>query len=334
MRTEISITSYSVQIQIVTYNSAPYLGRCLQSIQRQSLLPDRVVVIDNASSDDFMSAALEYVPSADVITLPQNVGYAAAHNIGFELAMDAGVEWVLTVNPDSELANDYVAQILAEAVYIPNCGGVSGKLVRSRSTASVGTGLILDSAGLEMQRLFHVRDIGSGKADIPTYQEKARVWGISGAAALYNVSMLQDVCLNGDVFDERFFVYKEDVDLCWRAQRRGWQFWYIPSAMAYHARGWGLHNKVLPLAASHSFANQVALLLRHVPSFDIWVAFAVIVEVFRWTLMLVRYPQVAVKALGLILRNYRYQLRIRCELKLADRVGGEVLRDLCRPRDL
>ena len=81
-------------------------------------------------------------------------------------------------------------------------------------------------------------DRGSGAALSDGLERPAWVFGASGAAALYRRAALEDVAYpGGEVFDERFFAYREDADLAWRLQRRGWRCLYWPAARAFHARG-------------------------------------------------------------------------------------------------
>jgi GT2 family glycosyltransferase len=78
---------------------------------------------------------------------------------------------------------------------------------------------------------------GEGERDGPNYDESLEVFGVCAAAGMYRREMLDDVAVDGEVFDSTFFAYLEDVDLDWRARLKGWSSWYDPSAIAYHTRG-------------------------------------------------------------------------------------------------
>jgi GT2 family glycosyltransferase len=111
-------------------------------------------------------------------------------------------------------------------------------------------------------------DRGSGEIDIGLYNEREYVFGASGAAAFYRREMLEDIREGSEYFDESFFAYREDVDLAWRSQWRGWRCLYLPEAKGYHAR------QVLPSNRStvpdvinmHSFKNRFLLRIKNMDS--------------------------------------------------------------------
>lgn len=199
-----------VSIVLVTWNSARYLQRCLDGIRRQTHPDVELIVVDNASDDE----------SRDVATIQneKNRGFAAAVNqaIGF-----ASGEIVQLVNPDCFLEPDYVATLLG-VFDDPRVGSATGKLLRAS-----GDGV--DSMGIRMTR--------SGRhLDIDDPDVHGEVFGVSGAAAMYRMSFLSDVAIDGEVFDEDFFAYREDADLAWRGRLFGWKAVCEPRAVAHHVR--------------------------------------------------------------------------------------------------
>jgi GT2 family glycosyltransferase len=110
-------------------------------------------------------------------------------------------------------------------------GLAAGKLLRF-------DGRTIDSAGQELGLSRRPVDRGYGELDRGRYDADAEVFGACGAAALYRRAMLDDVALTpGEYFDERFFAFYEDLDLAWRARRRGWRAVYRHRALGFHARG-------------------------------------------------------------------------------------------------
>jgi hypothetical protein len=79
-------------------------------------------------------------------------------------------------------------------------------------------------------------DRGQNEQDVGLYEQEEQVFGCSAAALLARRDALDAVALEGEVLDETFFMYKEDVDLSWRLRLAGWECWYVPRAVAYHAR--------------------------------------------------------------------------------------------------
>ncbi|MHB1685268.1 MAG: glycosyltransferase [Bacilli bacterium] len=249
--------------------------------------------------------------------------------------------YVLTVNPDVVLAPDYAQKVITRAQEVGSqgirIGGVSGKLLRSElspklspdptpesapklapelspapesprypADATPPVPTMIDSAGLRMGPFLHARDRGAGSEDEGQFETPQPVWGVCGAAALYSAAMLRELAEHGPIFDDTFFIYKEDVDLCWRARLLGWSFHYEPSAIADHDRGWKRHHTPSTAAAAHSFANQIAIVTKYLaprrPFF--WACLSV--ESARFVLLTVRDPDAARLALRHIRENRQW----------------------------
>lgn len=328
MRTEGDMRWPRVQVQIVTYNSADCLKACIESVLLQE--PDiyACLIIDNGSEDESEKLATSFGSPVQVLSLGKNVGYSGAHNIGFRRAIDQQADFVLTLNPDCVLEPGYIWDGVTACQEDLHCGGVSGRLLRP---SSLDTGVIIDSAGLTMCRFFHVRDRGAGLQDANAFLKPEAVWGVCGAAAIYKVSMLVDLISKSQVLDESFFIYKEDVDLCWRARRRGWYFKYQPTALARHGRAWSRGSRMSATAMAHSFANQVTLLIRHAPGLSLGLTMAVLVELIRWCSLLARKPNVAIMAIQHIGEIWGFQWSERRRLSYEDRVEEAELRGICHP---
>lgn len=217
-------------IHIVTHNSAATLQMCLEAACSQQLdVPLRIRVFDNASSDATRQIVRQH--ALTLIESPINLGYAAAHN---RLLAMADEPYVLTLNPDVRLAPDFCAQALQAFEAQPRAGMLAACLLRCDSLEAPP--YAVDSAGLFMRR---TRRQGLIAENVPIAQRPTRrteVFGVDGAAACYRRAMLSDIALDGEVFDEDFFMHKEDIDVCWRAQLCGWQCLYLPEARAQHIR--------------------------------------------------------------------------------------------------
>lgn len=315
-----------VQVQIVTHNSRDIIVKCLESVFGQADHVARVVVVDNSSNDDTADLVEQMYPHVLLVRESENKGYAAGHNIGFRLAKVDALEYILTLNPDVELGLGYVSRLLEEIKTNEGVGGITGKLLRHESD-DVGR-RIIDSTGLVMHRFFHVRDRDAGFWDEDRKKDAENVWGVCGAAALYSMTMLKDVEHDDTVLDEVFFIYKEDVDLCWRAKRRNWIFRYVPDAVAVHRRSWTKGKRMQGLVTSHSFVNQVALLIRHVPKISVNLLLSVFVELARYLLLVATQPKVAIRIAQLMRSSWHYNWRERNRLRQRDLVKERVLNDI------
>lgn len=243
-----------VTVQIVTYNSEREIGACLEAIRGQNHPISRVLVIDNGSTDGTAKAVAAF-PEVEYRPQGKNLGYGAGHNVGFR---DLKTQYALVLNPDVNLGRDYLAVLIEEMQKDPQAGMAGGRLVREAPE-----GRILDSAGLVMGRNRRARDRGQGEPDDGRYRMTEEVFGICGAAALFRREFLEDVVEGNQVFDEDLFMYKEDVDLSWRGNRRGWKAIYIGQVEVLHNRGWGARTAVLPEIRLHSLKNRYLVMLKN-----------------------------------------------------------------------
>lgn len=266
----------AVDVVVVTHNHATTLAACLQSLLVQRLAPQQVVVVDNASQDDSAGVAAGFGASLplEVVRLHENTGFAAAANRGLRRLRSP---WVLCLNPDCRLEEGFLEHLVGAAAR-RGAGAASGLLLRGRGPTLGGTDTV-DSAGMVMRASGRHLDRGAGRRLRPAHLRPAWVFGASGAAALYRRAALEDVAYpGGEVFDETFFAYREDADLAWRLQARGWRCLFWPQARAWHARGLKpeAHRRGSPAINRHSVRNR--FLLRwsnadwrwHVACFPFW----------------------------------------------------------------
>jgi len=220
-------TRAPVAVVVVTWNSAGYLPACLNSLRRLVHPPTEVVVVDSGSDDGAADLVARDFPEARLIVRHENVGFCRGNNLGIQATSSP---FVLVLNPDTELAPDFLERLLP-AFDEPRVGIAAGKLLRfDRAT--------IDSAGQRLSRARRPRDRGYSRPDTGQFDRDEEVFGACGAAALYRREMLDDIADPGpSYFDESFFAFGEDLDLAWRAQRRGWRAAYRHRAVGYHARG-------------------------------------------------------------------------------------------------
>jgi GT2 family glycosyltransferase len=214
------LTNGLVSVVIVTWNSAPFLRRCLAALAAQTYRQVEVIHVDNASSDD-SAAIVRGGARATHIINDTNRGFSAAVNQAVRIANG---EFVLLLNPDAYLEPEYVSSLVA---VLKDFGMATGKLLQAES------GLI-DSKGIRMTRSGRHFDIEQGLRD--TSDTQTEVFGVSGAAALYRMSFITDVTVGGEFLDEDFFAFREDADVAWRGRLFGWRAIYVPDAVAHHVR--------------------------------------------------------------------------------------------------
>jgi GT2 family glycosyltransferase len=214
----------TVAVNIVTFNSAGDILRCLESLAGQTFRDFRIHILDNASSDN--TADLLRGLDLDLIRSPANTGFAKAHN---DLIRSFSARYILVLNPDAVLRPDFLSEMIHALEARPDAASATGKLLRL-------DGMTIDSTGITMSRNQRHLDRGAGQPDLGQFDRPEDVFGPSGAAALYRSEVLQDAAFEGQFFDEDFFAYREDADLAWRCRLMGWKSIYVPSAVALHGR--------------------------------------------------------------------------------------------------
>jgi GT2 family glycosyltransferase len=210
----------TASVVVPNFNGRRWLPGCLDSLAAQTLAPTEVVVVDNGSSDG--SAALASGrPGVRVVELGRNLGFAAAANRGIGTVE---TESVALVNTDVVLAADWLERMQAALGSAPDVGAVACKMVDLEDPSVLyDAGDVLRRDGVCEQRGRFERDDGS-------FDEPGEVFAASAGAALYRRGAVLDV----GGFDERFFLYLEDVDLGLRLRLAGWRCRYEP-AVARHA---------------------------------------------------------------------------------------------------
>jgi len=224
---EPQLTNGLVSVIVVTWNSASFLRRCLTALAAQTHSQIELIHIDNASSDESADVMRGSAIPATHIINDANRGFSAAVNQGVRVARG---EFVLLLNPDAFLEPDYVAALVrAFSAAGPGFGMATGKLLQAETKR-------IDSKGIRMTRSGRHLDIEQGMRDVESSPSPVEVFGVSGAAAMFRMSFIDDVTVGGEFLDEDFFTFREDADVAWRGRLFGWRALYVPDALAYHVR--------------------------------------------------------------------------------------------------
>jgi GT2 family glycosyltransferase len=224
---------------VVSWNSADHLPALLASLEAQEHPDLEVVVVDNASVDASVAAVRRAQATAvhhpvRLLLSTTNRGFCGGVNDALA-TLAPGVDAVLLVNPDVVLAPDLVGVCAARLAADARCGSVQPKLLRM--VPGHDGRPVLDTTGHELTTARLYRNRGEGEPDLDTYPA-GEVFGASGACVLHRRAMLDDVrWRDGQVLTEDLVAYFDDIEVDWRARRRGWTAWYEPAATATHERG-------------------------------------------------------------------------------------------------
>src|SRR5271165_1016694 len=253
----------SVSITIVTYNSAGFIRRCLESVLAQRYPKAQIIVVDNASTDGTTDILERLTDRVTVVFNDRNVGFAAAQNQAIAISR---TQWVLALNPDVLLMPGFIATLVAAGESDSGVGTVCGKLLSMSADFRLPPKPYFDSTGVYFTPTLRHFDRGAGQVDFGQYERCEYVFGATGAAALYRREMIEHISIDGEFYDHDFFVYREDADVAWRAQLFGWTCLYVPAARGYHVRRAKPENRrnLPPLINMHSVKNRFLLRIKNV----------------------------------------------------------------------
>ncbi len=237
-----------VSIVVPTWNRRALLEELLRRIDRQTLRPAEVIVVDNGSDDD--SAGTAERAGARVIRLDRNLGFAAAVNRGVE---SCGNEWAAVVNNDVEPREDWLETLLA-AARASGAWFATGKLLRAGDRSSI------DGAWDEIARSGCAERCGSGFPDGPRWNTARAIRFAPFTAVLCRRRLFDEV----GGLDERFESYLEDVDFGLRCALRGLGGVYVPEAVAWHG-GSATLGKWNGETVRRIARNQLLLVAKHYP---------------------------------------------------------------------
>ncbi len=211
----------SAAVIIANWNGARHLRVCLDSLRRQTHPQFEVIVVDNGSSDGSQRLLAEEYPEVRVLALGENLGFAAASNRGAQ-ASEADI--VVMLNNDTEVEPGWLAALCQALADHPEAGAAASKMLLFDRRD------VLHSAGDRLGPGLMPQNRGVWEVDRGQYDQQTEVFGACGGAAAYRRAMWDQ--LGG--FDERLFMWLEDVDLAWRAQDAGWKCVFVPEARVYH----------------------------------------------------------------------------------------------------
>jgi GT2 family glycosyltransferase len=229
----------SFAVVIVTHDHADTLTACLAAVEALRPAPDHVVAIDNASTDGSATILAEHGRNLTMTAVceERNTGFAAAANRGIAATSEP---WVLLLNPDCAPRPNLVGALLDAVSIRPEAariGSVSPKLLRAQGPELVAQEAV-DAAGMIVTPSGRHLDRGAGCRDDGSFDLPAWVFGGSAAAILLRREALDDIAYSdSEFFATPFFAYREDAELAWRLQLRGWRCLYVPNAVATHRRG-------------------------------------------------------------------------------------------------
>jgi GT2 family glycosyltransferase len=213
----------SVCALTLNWNRSQDTVECLDTLARQTYPNLRLSVVDNGSSDDSITSIRTRFPQVDLVQSPENRGFAAGANLGLRRALDGGAEHVFLVNNDTLIDKQAVAHLVRHVG--PGVGILAPAIFYAEDQDRIWSAggrihpLTLDKYHDTWQPAHAGGEAGPEDKDF-----------VTGCGMLLTRQFLEEVGL----FDERFFMYYEDADLCMRARRAGFRILLVPAAKMWH----------------------------------------------------------------------------------------------------
>ena len=243
-----------IAIVILNWNGKHFLKDFLPSVIKYSG-DARIIVADNASSDDSISLIKNDFPTIEIIQNDQNGGFAKGYNDAFK-KVDS--PYYILLNSDVEVSENWLIPLL-KTMENPQVAGCQPKVLsfadKTKFEHAGAAGGYLDHNYYPFCR---GRIFNETEKDTQQYDGEAEVFWISGACMLIRSELFH----KAGGFDELFFAHMEEIDLCWRIKKLGYAFKIIPSSEVYHVGG-GTLDYLSPKKTYLNFRNSLYMITKN-----------------------------------------------------------------------
>jgi GT2 family glycosyltransferase len=256
-------THPSVAVVILNWNGRNFLQQFLPSVLASTYGNLRVIVADNASTDDSVPFVQQTFPSVELLTSKVNYGFAKGYNFFLQKVK---ADYYVLLNSDVEVTTNWVEPIIELMEADKTIAACQPKLLAYHQKESFeyagASGGWIDALGYPFSRgrVFDILEKDNGQ-----YNDAVPVFWASGAALFIRSACFHE--MNG--FDEFFFAHQEEIDLCWRLQRSGYKIYVCPQSVVYHVGG-----GTLPTGSSQkvylNFRNNLVMICKNLPWSELW----------------------------------------------------------------
>lgn len=252
-----------LSVLIVNWNTRDYLRACLSSLETACAgLEYEIIVVDNASHDDSSEMVRTHFTTVRLIASAENIGFAKGNNLAYQHARG---EWIWLLNPDTEVLRQVPQKMLAFLEESTRRGAVASALIdmktrcpqQSCRTFPSPAALWIEASGLA-KKYPRSRRFGFYRMGWWRYHDARIVEQPMASSFMIRREAIEEIyeAETGGLFDEKFPIFFNDVDLCWRLWQRKWEIWYLPDAGVLH-HGGASTSQVKPamIAESHRSLN-------------------------------------------------------------------------------
>jgi GT2 family glycosyltransferase len=249
----------SVAVVILNWNGKHFLEKFLPSVLASSYKNCRVIVADNASSDDSVAFLKQYYPSVKIIINPENGGFAKGYNTALA---QVSADYFVLLNSDVEVTQNWIEPVISLMESDKFIGACQPKMLDEKNKKyfeyAGACGGWIDKFGYPFAR---GRVLETMEEDYGQYDNAGPCFWATGAAMFVRASVYKE--LRG--LDEYFFAHQEEIDLCWRMQRSGYKIFVQPASVVYHVGG-GTLPKGNSRKTYLNFRNNLIMIWKNMPA--------------------------------------------------------------------
>ena len=258
--------STSVNAIIVTHNSEAVIETCISALEQQSFALEKIIIIDSGSTDASYLDRFRNRRGFSV-SCEDNIGFGAANNRGItHLTHDC--TYLLFINPDTFVQQTSIHKAVELLERQPDAAIITGMLEGYDLHTNAPTGR-LDSTGIFRSWYGRWYDRGMGSKRQGNEQRPQYIPAVCGAFMFCRMSAIKSEF--PELFDESFFMYKEDIELCLWLAATGWKFYYSPEIQAYHCRGWNRkRSEISRQSKLMSAENEIKMYRKHPSIYYLW----------------------------------------------------------------
>lgn len=263
-----SRTNGKIAFLVVCWNNKAIIKECLDALIAQTYKNNTIYVIDNNSSDN-TAAYIEKTFGDKVMLFSSDVnnGFARGNNILIAHALkDPDVSHIALINSDAVLDKNWAKEIMGFASTKTNIACVQGITLDYFDRGTV------DAEHVYFGNNFQSVQYGYGEPFRTAFAYPRKVFGVNAAAAVYSREFVEEQPMHV-LFDEKFYMYLEDVDVSFRSTITGWDNYYVPSARAYHMGSVSAKKRSNSYNIYMTFRNQTALIVKNLPVHTFFVFF-------------------------------------------------------------
>jgi GT2 family glycosyltransferase len=247
----------SLSVVIVTYHVPNLLQRCLDALAKADAPFGVQTIVIDAGSDGNGARLRRTEPGVVVIEAPENPGFGAACNLGVRRATG---RWILFLNPDTEVPRDGLVRAVAALNADPTVGIVGPKLVRADGSLDLSARRSFPTPASALFHFLRLPGLLPGNQRFGAYNlthidpdVESDVDAVAGSFMLVRRDALEATGL----FDETYWMYGEDLDLCLRVRQAGWRARYVPSVVVTHLKGQSSRRR--PLRCTYEFYRAMMI---------------------------------------------------------------------------